>query len=101
MRATPKDGLPSESADPHEWRSKDLLGRISMVFQEPEYQFVSTTVRGELEIGPRQEGIDGDELAGLVDEHLAALGLAALAGANPMTLSGGEKRRLSVASALI
>lgn len=101
ISAAPKDGLPSESADPHEWRSKDLLGRISMVFQEPEYQFVSTTVRGELEIGPRQEGIDGDELADLVDEHLAALGLTALADANPMTLSGGEKRRLSVASALI
>ena len=39
--------------------------------------------------------------APLVDEHLEALGLTKLARANPMTLSGGEKRRLSVATALI
>ncbi len=93
-------GAPS-SQDPHDWKSAELLGRISMVFQEPEYQFVARTVREELEVGPRKAGIDGDQLAALVDEHLSALGLLALAGANPMTLSGGEKRRLSVATALI
>ena len=72
-----------------------------MVFQEPEYQFLARSVREELEIGPRQAGMSEDELAPLVEEHLKALGLSALAEANPMTLSGGEKRRLSVASALI
>ena len=78
-----------------------MLGRISMVFQEPEYQFVARTVRGELEVGPRAAGASGPGLDALVDEHLDALGLSSLAGANPMTLSGGEKRRLSVATALI
>ncbi|RRC95976.1 ATP-binding cassette domain-containing protein [Schaalia canis] len=88
-------------ADPHGWSSRELLGRISMVFQEPEYQFLGRTVRAELEIGPRLEGVSGAELDALVDEHLDILGLRALAQANPMTLSGGEKRRLSVATALI
>ena len=87
--------------DPHEWSSKQLLGRMSMVFQEPEYQFLAATVAEELAIGPRAAGMTEEEIAPLVDEHLEALGLTALARANPMTLSGGEKRRLSVATALI
>ena len=87
--------------DPHEWSSKQLLGRMSMVFQEPEYQFLAATVAEELAIGPRAAGMSEEEIAPLVNEHLEALGLTALARANPMTLSGGEKRRLSVATALI
>ena len=89
------------AGDPHEWSSKQLLGRMSMVFQEPEYQFLASTVAEELAIGPRAAGMSEAEIAPLVDEHLEALGLTALARANPMTLSGGEKRRLSVATALI
>ena len=89
------------AGDPHEWSSKQLLGRMSMVFQEPEYQFLAATVAEELAIGPRAVGMTEEEIAPLVEEHLEALGLAKLARANPMTLSGGEKRRLSVATALI
>ena len=89
------------AGDPHEWSSKQLLGRMSMVFQEPEYQFLAATVAEELAIGPRAAGMTDEEIAPLVDEYLEALGLTKLARANPMTLSGGEKRRLSVATALI
>ena len=87
--------------DPHEWLSKQLLGRMSMVFQEPEYQFLASTVAEELAIGPRAAGMSEEEIAPLVEEYMEALGLTTLARANPMTLSGGEKRRLSVATALI
>ena len=89
------------AGDPHGWPSKRLLGRMSMVFQEPEYQFLASTVAEELAIGPRAAGMSEEEIAPLVEEHLVALGLTTLARANPMTLSGGEKRRLSVATALI
>ena len=89
------------AGDPHEWSSKQLLGRMSMVFQEPEYQFLASTVAEELAIGPRAAGMSEEEIAPLVEEHMEALGLTKLARANPMTLAGGEKRRLSVATALI
>ena len=98
VEVEPSDGT---RGDPHEWSSKQLLGRMSMVFQEPEYQFLAATVAEELAIGPRAAGMTDEEIAPLVDEHLEALGLTTLARANPMTLSGGEKRRLSVATALI
>ena len=98
VEVEPSDGT---RGDPHEWSSKQLLGRMSMVFQEPEYQFLASTVAEELAIGPRAAGMSEEETAPLVEEHMEALGLTKLARANPMTLSGGEKRRLSVATALI
>jgi energy-coupling factor transport system ATP-binding protein len=91
------DGLRGE---PARWRSRDLLTRIGTVFQSPEHQFLTGSVRAELEVGPRALGLGDRERAARVDELLGALRLDRLAEANPFTLSGGEKRRLSVASAI-
>jgi energy-coupling factor transporter ATP-binding protein EcfA2 len=82
---------------PHRWRSRELLTRIGTVFQDPEHQFLARTVREELEIGPHALKAPRPEL---VDELLERLRLTRLAKANPFTLSGGEQRRLSVATAL-
>lgn len=85
--------------DPHAWRSRDMLGRVGMVFQEPSYQFVTSTVAEELALGPRLAGLDGVD--GRVTQMLERMQLTHLAQAHPLSLSGGEKRRLSVATALI
>ncbi len=85
---------------PHAWKSRQLLTRIGTVFQNPEHQFLAATVRAELAIGPRALGLADAEVSERVDRLLARLRLDALAGANPFTLSGGEKRRLSVATVL-
>jgi energy-coupling factor transporter ATP-binding protein EcfA2 len=82
--------------DPFKWKAKDLIPRIGTVFQEPEHQFVTGRVLDELMVGPRHLGRGGE----LVDELLARLRLDHLVEANPYTLSGGEKRRLSVATVL-
>jgi energy-coupling factor transporter ATP-binding protein EcfA2 len=82
------------------WRARDLAGRIGMVFQEPEHQFLTGRVRDELALGPKVLGLAEDEIRSRVTELLDRLRLGHLAAANPFTLSGGEKRRLSVATAL-
>ena len=88
------------------WTPAQMLSRIGYVFQEPEYQFIRGTVREELELGPRRlaaltrNPLDEDELAARTNELATRLRLTHLLDANPFTLSGGEKRRLSVASAL-
>jgi len=82
------------------WRGRDLVRTIGTVFQDPEHQFVAATVREELAIGPRRAGSTGPTVTSRVEELLERLGLSNLAGANPFTLSGGEKRRLSVATAI-
>ncbi|WP_457973321.1 ABC transporter ATP-binding protein [Arthrobacter sp. D1-17] len=82
--------------DPYKWRAEHLIARIGTVFQEPEHQFVTGRVLDELQFGPRHLG-HGEER---VDELLERLRLTGLVDANPYTLSGGEKRRLSVATVL-
>ncbi|MGJ4843410.1 ABC transporter ATP-binding protein [Leifsonia sp. Le1] len=86
--------------EPSAWRSRDLLTRIGSVFQNPEHQFVASTVRDELAIGPRVLREPESAVTARVDELLDRLSLAPFADANPFTLSGGQKRRLSVATAL-
>src|SRR5690606_35781909 len=88
-------------AAPIRWSSTQLLTRIGMVFQEPEHQLLATTVREELAVGARALGIGEGELAERSDQLLRRLRLEHLAKANPYTLSGGEKRRLTVAAALM
>lgn len=85
---------------PIRWKSRELLTRIGTVFQEPEHQFLTSTVREELAVGPRALKLSRPEITARVDELLERLRLGALAAANPFTLSGGEKRRLSVATVL-
>jgi len=85
---------------PHRWRAATLAGRIGSVFQNPEHQFVAARVRDELALGPRRLRRPAGEIAATVDDLLDRLRLAHLAEANPYTLSGGEQRRLSVATAL-
>jgi energy-coupling factor transporter ATP-binding protein EcfA2 len=77
---------------PHRWPAHRLAARIGSVFQNPEHQFVTDTVRAELLLGGATPAA--------VDDLLARLHLDRLALANPFTLSGGEQRRLSVATAL-
>lgn len=88
------------------WTPAQMLSRIGYVFQEPEYQFIRGTVREELELGPRRlaalnrNPLNEDDLTASTNELATRLRLTHLLDANPFTLSGGEKRRLSVASAL-
>ncbi|MDO4687008.1 MAG: ABC transporter ATP-binding protein [Corynebacterium sp.] len=83
---------------PYTWKSRELARRIGYVFQDPEHQFVARTVIDELRVGPQVMGVDAEER---IEELLARLRLEHLAEANPFTLSGGQKRRLSVATALV
>lgn len=85
---------------PVKWRSRALLTRLGMVFQSPEHQFVTSTVRHELSVGMHALGKSEREIYARVDDLLVRLGLAEFADVHPFTLSGGQKRRLSVGTAL-
>ncbi|CAD5995942.1 ABC transporter ATP-binding protein [Agreia sp. COWG] len=87
-------------SSPIAWKSKQLLTRIGTVFQDPEHQFLTATVRDELSVGPRALAQGQADVTARVDELMQRLRLDHLALANPFTLSGGEKRRLSVATVL-
>ena len=82
------------------WDARRLVRSIGSVFQDPEHQFLAGSVAEELALGPLQAGIAPAAARDRAEELLQRLHLAHLAEANPFTLSGGEQRRLSVATAL-
>jgi energy-coupling factor transport system ATP-binding protein len=100
VRATAALAGAQAAVPPHRWRAATLASRIGSVFQDPEHQFVTARVHDELALGPRRLGASDASVKSIVDDLLGRLRLDRLASANPYTLSGGEARRLSVATAL-
>ncbi|WDH79192.1 energy-coupling factor transporter ATPase [Microbacterium esteraromaticum] len=80
---------------------RQLASRVGFVFQNPEHQFIAGTVREELAHGLRMQRLPATEIDERVDGMLARFGLMHKADVHPFLLSGGEKRRLSVGTALI
>jgi energy-coupling factor transport system ATP-binding protein len=86
--------------EPSRLSPRALVRRIGTVFQDPEHQFVAAHVDDELRVGLHAIDLPSEEIERRVRDLLERLDLAKLAAANPFTLSGGEKRRLSVGTAL-
>ncbi|WOF22678.1 energy-coupling factor transporter ATPase [Microbacterium betulae] len=90
------DGIDIGRASPRE-----IAAHVGFVFQNPEHQFVAHTVFDELAHGLRIRRTPEGEVRERVDAMLDRFGLAHHAETHPFRLSGGQKRRLSVGTALI
>lgn len=78
---------------------KQRAGKVYLVMQEPGYQLFADSVEKELTVSFGHKKSEADkERAGLLLEHL---GLTGEKERHPLSLSGGEKQRLSVAAALM
>ncbi|MCK3768759.1 energy-coupling factor transporter ATPase [Microbacterium aerolatum] len=97
----PKNRVTIDDLDPGRSSPRDLAARVGFVFQNPEHQFIAHTVFNELAHGLRLRGTPDAEIGERVGEMLARFGLEHKAEVHPFLLSGGEKRRLSVGTALI
>ena len=74
--------------------------RVGFVFQNPDIQLFSATVVEEAAFGPLQLDLAAAEAAGRVADVLAMLGLEGLRDRSPLQLSGGEKKKVALASVL-
>ncbi|WP_231819215.1 ABC transporter ATP-binding protein [Microbacterium resistens] len=97
----PRGRIRVADLDPATATPRDLTDRIGFVFQNPEHQFVAASVFDELAHGLRVRRVPADEIRARVTAMLARFGLERKAQVHPFLLSGGEKRRLSVGTALI
>lgn len=73
---------------------------IGFVFQQADAQLFNPTVFDEVAFGPRQMGLAPGEAERRVEETLAFLGIQHLSDRAPFRLSGGEKRKVAIASVL-
>ncbi len=71
---------------------------VGLLFQDVEAQLFSPTVREEISFSPRQMGMEEDEVERRVTEVVSMFGLESILDRYPYSLSGGEKRKVALAS---
>lgn len=84
-----------------EQMSRGFRSRVGFVFQNSDAQVFSPSVSEELAFGPLQMGLSSDETRSRIDEVLAMLDITDLADRAPFQLSGGQKKRVAIASVLV
>ena len=87
------------------WSDKKLTRqarfRVGLVFQYPEYQLFEETVYKDIAFGPKNMGLDKDEIDRRVREAASFVGLTEQQlQVSPFDLSGGQKRRVAIAGVI-
>lgn len=75
-----------------------LARTVGYVFQNPDHGIFCSTTRQEIAFGPRNLGLDEDEVGQRVDDTLRAFGLLEVAGVPPAVLGYGLRRLVSIAA---
>ncbi|MFC4369160.1 energy-coupling factor transporter ATPase [Citroniella saccharovorans] len=81
---------------------KTIRQKVGMVFQYPEHQLFEETVFLDIAFGPKNMGLDKDEIEARVKDAMNLVGLdyESLKDKSPFNLSGGQKRRVAIAGVL-
>lgn len=78
----------------------DIRSKIGIVFQNPDNQFVGSTVEDDVAFGLENQGIPRDEMKRRVDESLDLVNMRHFKHKQPSNLSGGQKQRVAIAGVL-
>jgi cobalt transport protein ATP-binding subunit len=78
----------------------EIRRRVGVVFQDPDDQLFMPTVAQDVAFGPANFGVRGADLDSRVRSALDAVGMAEHADRSPMHLSGGQRRRVALATVL-
>jgi energy-coupling factor transport system ATP-binding protein len=78
----------------------DFREQIGMVFQNPDNQFVGTTVKDDVAFGLENRGISREEMVHRIEESLSLVHMTDFLDQEPHHLSGGQKQRVAIASVL-
>ena len=79
-------------------RTRQVRCQVGLVFQYPEYQLFEETVYQDIAFGPKNMGLDKDEIDRRVKQSARFVGLEPdVLEKSPFDLSGGQKRRVAIA----
>jgi cobalt transport protein ATP-binding subunit len=79
---------------------REVRRRVGIVFQDPDDQLFMPTVGEDVAFGPANFGLSGAELDARVRSALHAVGMASHIDRSPLHLSGGQRRRVALATVL-
>ncbi|WP_017473628.1 energy-coupling factor ABC transporter ATP-binding protein [Amphibacillus jilinensis] len=78
----------------------DVRKQVGMVFQNPDNQFVGTTVKDDVAFGLENRGVERSEMIKRINDSLAAVRMSDYIMHEPHRLSGGQKQRVAIAGVL-
>lgn len=78
----------------------DIRKDVGMVFQNPDNQFVGTTVQDDVAFGMENRGFPRSDMLERIDTSLAAVNMEDYRLTEPHRLSGGQKQRVAIAGVL-
>lgn len=80
----------------------DIRKKVGLVFQYPEYQLFEETIEKDIEYGPRNLGLEQEEITRRVKSAMKMVGLdyELYRNKSPFDLSGGQKRRVAIAGVI-
>ena len=78
----------------------DIRQKVGMVFQNPDNQFVGSTVQDDVAFGLENIGLPREEMISRIDDALKRVGMEDFKLMEPSRLSGGQKQRVAIAGVL-
>lgn len=86
-----------------ELTAKSLYGirsRMGLVFQNPDNQFVGSSVRDDIAFGLENRQVPTEQMEGIITHYAAEVGMSSYLDSAPENLSGGQKQRVAIAGVL-
>jgi len=78
----------------------NIRKRVGIVFQNPDNQFISSTVEDDIAFGLENNLVPREEMVELVKEYAQKVGMEQFLDKEPSNLSGGQKQRVAIAGVL-
>ena len=89
-----------DSLEVNEENIPQIRKRLGIVFQNPDNQFIGSTVRDDIAFGLENKQVPSDEMEAIVEEYAKKVGLTEYLNYEPQNLSGGQKQRVAIAGIL-
>ena len=74
--------------------------RLGIVFQNPDNQFIGSTVKDDIAFGLENKQVESADMEGIIGEYAEKVGLTEYLDYEPQNLSGGQKQRVAIAGIL-
>ena len=79
---------------------REIRGKIGIVFQNPDNQFIGSTVRDDIAFGLENHCVPQREMDGIIEKFAARVNMTEFLNSEPTKLSGGQKQRVAIAAVL-
>ena len=74
--------------------------QLGIVFQNPDNQFIGSTVKDDIAFGLENRLVESKEMENIIEEYATKVGLTEFLNSEPQNLSGGQKQRVAIAGVM-